>query len=147
MNYIGIDSGLDGAMCIIFENGNIQLIDTPTLEIKSGKKKRREYNVNFMWGSFKGIEFMKYQFDGLHWSIALEKVHSMPGQGVRSMFSMGMGYGIWLGLIAATNTPLTLVTPQAWKKEMMQGMGKEKDGTEIMKGTGAMVIYTCDNYK
>ena len=63
--------------------------------------------------------------------VALEKVHSMPGQGVRSMFSMGEGYGIWKGIITALGYPLHLITPQEWKKEMMGGMGKEKDASRL----------------
>ena len=63
--------------------------------------------------------------------VALEKIHSMPGQGVRSMFSMGEGYGLWKGIIMTLGDPMILVTPQAWKKVMMQGMGKEKDASVL----------------
>lgn len=116
--YIGIDPGKGGAVAII--NGDLQLIDTPTMEIKIGKKKKNVYVESLMSDIFRQFE----EKDSI--CIALEKVHSMPGQGVASMFSMGEGYGIWRGILAAFQLPYTLVTPQAWKKEMLVGLGKEK---------------------
>jgi crossover junction endodeoxyribonuclease RuvC len=59
--------------------------------------------------------------------VFLEKVSAMKGQGVTSMFSFGTNYGTWLGIIAAFHFPYTLVTPQAWKKAMMEGMDKSND--------------------
>ena len=123
---IGIDPGLDGAVCILYENGEIDFYDTPTLEIKSGRKKKREYNVNEMANNMR-ISLPMYPSRDI--LVVLEKIHSMPGQGVRSMFSMGEGFGIWKGIIAGLNLSLELVTPQAWKKEMMDGSGKDKDAS------------------
>ena len=61
--------------------------------------------------------------------VAIERVHSMPKQGVASSFKFGMGFGIWLGILAALRLPHELVTPQAWKKLMLAGMPKEKDAS------------------
>ena len=63
--------------------------------------------------------------------IGIEKIHSMPGQGVASMFSMGEGFGIWQGILQAFFMPTTFITPQAWKKALMAGMPKEKDASRI----------------
>ncbi len=125
--YIGIDPGLDGAVCIIDPKKDIIIFfDTPTLTIQRGKSKKREYNINSMADFF--IEVSRSN-PSARIKVALEKIHSMPGQGVRSMFSMGEGFGIWKGIIAARLLPLELITPQAWKKAMMAGMGKEKDAS------------------
>ena len=125
---MGIDSGLDGAITFIL-NKQIRIIDTPTLTIiGTGKKKKREHNIAEMSFTLIGI---KKWYTTSEFYVALEKVHSMPGQGVRSMFSMGEGYGIWKGLIAMTGWEMTLVTPQRWKKAMMEGMGKEKDASRL----------------
>lgn len=125
MNIIGIDPGLDGAICVM-EHGEVRLYDVPTLEVRRGKKKKREYNLAEVTDIIRKTGATLQPF---HFHVALEKVHSMPGQGVASMFSMGVGYGMWLGIISAYQIPYTLITPQAWKKEMMQGMGKEKDAS------------------
>jgi crossover junction endodeoxyribonuclease RuvC len=125
MKYIGIDPGLSGAIAII-DNGDIRFFDTPVLEIVRGKSKKREYNVNSM-ADF--IIHESHSSSTVEIKVGLEKTHSMPGQGVRSMFSMGEGFGIWKGIIAARQLSLELITPQAWKKAMMSGMGKDKDAS------------------
>ena len=120
---IGIDPGLDGAI-IIRNDGEISIHDTPTLTIQNGKKKKRLCDAYGMAHILKA-----YTGEDVH--VALEKVHSMPGQGVASMFSMGEGFGIWKGLIAMSGFKITLIPPQTWKKKMMNGMGKEKDAARL----------------
>jgi crossover junction endodeoxyribonuclease RuvC len=57
----------------------------------------------------------------------IEKVGSMPGQGVTSTFTFGCGYGQLQGLLAGMGVPFELVTPQAWKKLVLAGTPKDKD--------------------
>jgi crossover junction endodeoxyribonuclease RuvC len=57
----------------------------------------------------------------------IEKVGSMPGQGVASTFTFGNGYGQLQGLLAGLGIPFELVTPQAWKKLILAGTTKDKD--------------------
>lgn len=57
----------------------------------------------------------------------IEKVGSMPGQGVASTFTFGTGYGQLQGLLAGLGIPFELVTPQAWKKLILAGTTKDKD--------------------
>lgn len=59
-------------------------------------------------------------------AVFIEKVSAMPGQGVSSMFRLGEGYGLWIGIISALKLPLTKVHPATWKKVMMQGIS-DKD--------------------
>lgn len=126
MNIIGIDPGLDGAVSIIYENGGVVFFDTETLDIVSGRKKKREYNIN---ANADILRLPLQVFTKGNIVVILEKIHSMPGQGVRSMFSMGEGFGMWKGIIAGLNLSMELITPQKWKKAMMDGMGKEKDAS------------------
>lgn len=49
-------------------------------------------------------------------SAIIEKVHSMPRDGVVSAFSFGCNYGAWLGILAALNIPFITVRPQEWQK-------------------------------
>ena len=48
----------------------------------------------------------------------LEKVHSMPGQGVASSFKFGQGFGHLEMALTAAKIPFTYVTPQKWQKEL-----------------------------
>jgi crossover junction endodeoxyribonuclease RuvC len=57
----------------------------------------------------------------------LEKVSSMPGQGVASTFTFGCGYGQLQGLLAGLGIPYELITPQCWKKIVLAGTSKSKD--------------------
>jgi crossover junction endodeoxyribonuclease RuvC len=63
--------------------------------------------------------------DGIE-MVYVERVSSMPGQGIASTFGFGVSFGIIQGVIAALQFPMTLVTPQAWKKRAGL-LGKEKD--------------------
>ena len=48
--------------------------------------------------------------------VVLEKVSSMPGQGVSSTFKFGINYGQWQMALAALGVPYVLITPQRWRK-------------------------------
>ncbi len=59
--------------------------------------------------------------------VVLEKVHSMPKQGVKGVFSFGLGYGKLLGMCQALKLRYELVTPQTWKKLVLQSTKQDKD--------------------
>ena len=48
--------------------------------------------------------------------VALEKVASMPGQGVKSVFSFGQRFGELEGMLQTLQLPYILVRPQQWQK-------------------------------
>ena len=130
--YIGIDPGITGAIAAISKKkkshvDKIKIFDTPVDIIKKGKSIKKEYLPVEMANRIR-IIINKYGVENCH--IAIEKVHSMPKQGVASTFSFGRGYGIWLGIIATLHISFSNPTPQAWKKEMMRGMS-DKDAARI----------------
>jgi crossover junction endodeoxyribonuclease RuvC len=53
--------------------------------------------------------------------VVIEKQGPMPGQAVQATFSQAHGYGLWKGLLAGLQIPYRVVTPQAWKKALMEG--------------------------
>ena len=133
MIIIGCDPGLHGAIAILeTETGEMQVHDIPVLQTsvkatgnrktKSGMRTKTEIDVGELTAllcpyALKGTAF-------------IEDVHSMPKQGVASVFSFGFSAGVLRGVIGALGIPYTLVTPQAWKKAMLAGIGsKEKDGS------------------
>lgn len=121
---IGIDPGLSGAIAVINQDGNIELHDCPIFSI--GKKNK--YNPSQM------AELLRqYKEPEKTLLVGIEKVHSMHGQGVASTFTFGEGFGIWLGILAALGIPHELITPQSWKKSMMDGQGaKDKDTSRLL---------------
>ncbi|MCH8066535.1 MAG: hypothetical protein IIC90_12040 [Chloroflexi bacterium] len=127
MIIIGIDPGLTGAVArighvdVVGSGPGSEVWDTPTA--KDGKRT-----------VFLPREMRRLLLDaiaGQACSVFIERVHSMPKQGVSSSFNFGMGYGIWIGLIHGLGYSIEHVTPNAWKKEMMAGMSKEKDASRV----------------
>ncbi len=55
----------------------------------------------------------------------IEKSQAMPGQGVTSMFTYGMGFGKILGWCEMLSLPYTLVPPRTWTKEIHKGVSGE----------------------
>jgi hypothetical protein len=51
--------------------------------------------------------------------IAIEKVHSAPGQGISSSFKFGENFGFWQGISMMTGWPVVLVSPQTWQKGLV----------------------------
>ena len=120
MNIIGIDPGLTGAVSFIGNGGVVvATYDTPIIEIVKGKNKKHDFLPLEMANLIRRLTK-----DPCH--VFIEQVNAMPGQGVTSMFNFGKGYGMWVGILAYSGAPYSFVTPQAWKKELMQGM-RDKD--------------------
>ena len=94
MTYIGVDPGKSGAMAVI--NGE---------------------NVTVIPFDEKAYIDILLDCDILNTVACIEHVHSMPGQGVASVFNFGMNFGWIQGIFAAYGIPFELVHPQKWKKE------------------------------
>ena len=60
-------------------------------------------------------DFLRQYDDGYAF---IERVHSMPKQGVASSFKFGQSYGFLRGLLVGLQIPFEEVTPQKWQKEM-----------------------------
>ena len=102
MNYIGIDPGKSGAIAIINGDGSVataQFSEEAYLDMLTKHSCHRA---------------------------VVEDVHAMPRQGVTSMFSFGQNKGWILGLLYAFQIPVTLVSPQRWKRYYGLDTDKQK---------------------
>ena len=109
---MGVDPGKSGAACLISGvSGNIlDFIDWP--------KSDNYYEVYYqtrVWKTKNNIRLC-----------VLEKVASMHGQGVKSVFSFGKNYGAWLMLLSSLRIPHQLITPAQWQK----GLVTKTDGPD-----------------
>lgn len=57
----------------------------------------------------------------------IEKAQPRPHDGKKSAFANGLHNGYLRGLFVTRDIPMQLVTPQAWKKVILAGTGKDKD--------------------
>jgi len=96
--FLGIDPGVSGGLAIVNSLGE--------LSDAVGFKNLTETDIND-W-------MLAYPY-----SLALlEKVHSMPKQGVKSTFTFGQSYGLLRGVLVANNLKREFVTPQVWQKAL-----------------------------
>jgi len=112
MLIIGIDPGKSGAIAVINEDGAIvALADTPL--VAGG------YDVAAMAGMLS-----TYRPEDVA-LVVLEQSQSMPGQGVASTFTIGVGFGLWWGVIATLGLPLEFVRPCVWVRAILKGQPGE----------------------
>lgn len=122
MYFLGIDPGQEGALVLIDSKRQVLLFKKmPIITIKSNNKTTKHYDILNLVAFFKII---KEQYADTH--IYIEQIGAAPEQGVTSMFTMGMGFGLILGIIGAMEIPHTRVRPNIWKGKLMAGLPKEK---------------------
>jgi crossover junction endodeoxyribonuclease RuvC len=123
---IGIDPGISGAISVFnwYTHTLENVIDMPTLEVDSGKTKKRHISA---------VSLCNYLtiFSNAH--VVIEKVGAMPGQGVTSMFNFGRSAGIIEGVVAALRMPSTYVTPATWTKAVGRAAGKDASRMRAME--------------
>ena len=123
---IGIDPGISGAISIFsrFPNTLHDVVDMPTLEVDSGKTKKRHISAAALRDIL--VCYPTAQ-------VVTEKVGAMPGQGVSSMFNFGRSAGIIEGVVAALRMPHTYVIPQTWTKAVGRAAGKDASRMRAME--------------
>jgi crossover junction endodeoxyribonuclease RuvC len=115
--YFGIDPGAKGGIAAIWGDKPTNAIPMPYGD--------GEYDVQAI------CKYLDYDKDEVRCMCVMEKVHSMPKQGVASTFAFGKGFGILIGILGALEIPAMLVPPQAWKKVMLAGEDKSDKGSSI----------------
>lgn len=102
MIYIGIDPGDSGAFAYVADG---------------------DY-ATYPWDSEMFINALKV-FKESGCVACVEKVHSMPKQGVSSTFKFGKNAGYIEGVLDTLRIPYQLVQPEKWKKEYSLGNDKK----------------------
>jgi crossover junction endodeoxyribonuclease RuvC len=114
MKILGVDPGLNGGLVLLDEVKITGRIVMPTLDAPNGKG--REYDLFTLIQTFESWKPDR---------AILERAQPMPGQGVTSMFSIGKGYGILMGIISALRIPINIVHPRTWQKLIFSNMAKQ----------------------
>jgi hypothetical protein len=112
--YLGIDPGLDGGIVGLDESNEVVLKAVmPTIGTKG--KGKRAYDTTMMADLLRGLRFDL---------CALEKPLGLPGQAVGSTLSIGIGNGIWQGVLAALRIPFIHVAAITWQKSILADMDR-----------------------
>ena len=101
---IGIDPGKNGGVAFI--------PDTDEIEAKAVKCPETPHEMAEI---ITRAHLLSRDYNEKTFAV-LEKVHSMPKQGVVSTFTFGTNYGMWKGILAAHKIPWIDVTPHKWQK-------------------------------
>jgi hypothetical protein len=129
MYIVGIDPGLTGAVAVLSAEGTLEaLADAPVLTLKVQRGTKQVYDVP-------ALVALLEPYSGLQCHVLIEESQAMPGQGTRSMLTIGFGYGLWLGILATLRLPYTAVRPAQWKRTM--GLSKDKEASRLR----AMQLY------
>ena len=111
---LGVDPGLTGGVALLDTAGDtLRVEDIPVIALARGA----EISETLL------AQLIRDMAPEVAW---IERVASMPKQGVASTFKFGMGYGIARGVIGALGVPLFLVTPVEWKREFRLRADKEQ---------------------
>ena len=111
MLIIGIDPGINGAICFFKNGAIIDLLDMPTMSV--GKKNKSQVNGSQIFNEVQKVTLNENKKEVL---AVIEQVSAMPGQGVTSMFNFGQSFGVLKGVFSAMQIPMDFVTPVKWKK-------------------------------
>ena len=94
MIFIGIDPGNSGALAVIDHDGN---------------------PIDHMKNTSLDADLFRFALSHQPSFGYIEKVHSMPGQGVASTFKFGASYGALRMLLTCAAIPYEEVTPAKWQ--------------------------------
>lgn len=97
--FIGVDPGASGAIAVLDEDG--KFIDVfkagdAEMDVVRNMARHEHYKMRAM----------------------IERVHSMPKQGVASSFKFGQSYGFLRGILTANLIPFEEVQPAKWQRAM-----------------------------
>jgi hypothetical protein len=137
--YGGIDPGKSGCLATIevsdlMESAAVTFYDTPTAEtVKAGKTKLgNDRHVNVYLPHEMAAILRKLNKGGLT-KVVIEEALVMPGGAGRTPMpaskakEVGLGMGIWVGILAMGGIPFERVHPATWKAKLMAGQPKTKE--------------------
>lgn len=107
---LGIDPGSRGALALLSRDGAVPTAvrDMPTITLKGTARDRRIVDSCALASMIKRAGDIECVF--------LERVHSMPRDGVASAFSFGDSYGVVRGVCAALGLRVIEISPSEWKQ-------------------------------
>jgi crossover junction endodeoxyribonuclease RuvC len=120
----GCDPGISGAFALLGEN--LDFIDAFATPVMLLGKNKHQVNAAEL-----AKNIVEWRREYGNFTVYLENVHTMPGQGVVSSGNFMESVGVVKGILSALQMPFILVTPASWKKRAGL-LGKEKDAARTL---------------
>jgi crossover junction endodeoxyribonuclease RuvC len=110
-----VDPGLSGAIAGLTADGTFEFVaDLPVIR-----------DLKLAWIDGRALQtILLGALEGRQTHAVVERVWSMPKQGVSSTFQFGVGFGSILSVLQVMQISVEPVTPAVWKK--FHGLGKDK---------------------
>ena len=143
MRVAAFDPGLGGAMALLADGAAPIVIPMPTVPVPGGSKRKLDTTAIRVY-----LTTWKPDI------VVIEKQQAMPGkfnrrkkdgsyspekegddknhQGVASTFTIGLNYGVLIGICAGLGIPIEIVHPKTWKKAMLSDTTKDK-GASVLR--------------
>ena len=99
--YVGIDPGVNGALCVIWGDNTIDAYKCPNTASKMAELVRKIVNHCYV--------------ESWNFTVGIEKVWARPTNATRAAFTFGTNYGTWLGVLASNNIDPLLILPKQWQ--------------------------------
>lgn len=116
----GLDPGITGAIAVLVNGDLLDVQDIPVRNEGSGTVKRRVDAA----GLAAIIRAWRSQLGPDSEHAMIERVSSMPGQGVASTFSLGHTAGACEATLLTLGCPVHFAAPATWKRAA--GLGRDK---------------------
>ena len=101
MFYLGIDPGKTGGVTLLDDDGSIVA--------KFAFTKKTDHDISqWIEDQTKGRKVIAY----------IERVGSMPKQGIASAFNFGRNYGMLIGLLTGLKVSFDFVSPGVWQRRL-----------------------------
>lgn len=121
---IGIDPGLSGAIGFVPRDWPAWVEDMPTKPHSKTGFVKRAVDCQAL-----SVMLRPYGMAG-NARVFIERVNAFPGQGVGSMFSLGMSFWGAVGVACALGIDVQLVEPKDWKAHF--GLAKDKEMARVL---------------
>jgi crossover junction endodeoxyribonuclease RuvC len=122
----GIDPGVTGAIALLVDGRLEAVADLPAHAVSTGTVKRRLDAA--------ALAAIVRDWRGRHGVDAelavVERVGSMPGQGVASVFSLGHTAGVVEAVLLTLGVPVEYAAPGTWKRAM--GLTADKSASQAV---------------
>jgi hypothetical protein len=99
--YLGIDPGVNGALCVTWDDGVIDAYRCPR-GVDKMSALVRSVTTHCSVENYKLIA-------------GIERVWTLPRDGRKGAFTFGMNYGMWLGILSSNNIQPKLILPKEWQ--------------------------------
>ena len=100
-SFIGIDPGVNGALCVMWTDGTVDAYKCPQSAMKMADLFRTTIN--------------HCTVENYEPVVGIERVWTMPRDGRKGAFTFGMNYGMWHGIMNSFNINPIIIMPKEWQ--------------------------------